>query len=506
MKLRDTVILTRFLFVFFLRQVIGRGVLSNRVIRWSLAGISLFWVVTSGALASVFLRSLGEDWLTWQFVMDVGTVSIVLWILTAFLLVKVLFLNADGLMLLTSHLPVTSEVRAFAYAVYEVAVVAAIGASGVVSVSGAALGALGPSAAGPLVVSFVVPGMVTYAGMALVWVLLERLFAVIGLGRVSQMLSIVVTFVLICLYSTRTTALVVAISESYGAANPPPLWVTTFSQVASSHGAWAATSVGASVFVVLMGLAILLTPRYQLGQSRFVTTPLGPLMDTRLGPHLAFVLRSRQTALAALVSVGGFVFLLLGRAANPLWALCLLPMSGLYQFASGRVAAVQRLARRSAFETYCHMLGAQLISVALLAVPAIAVTAFVAPMWLADAPTVFLGAVSAILCGLLIGVVFPSTRDNPFSVMVGVVAVGLVLLVVTTGVGTLQLPAAAATAASLLVHVLIAFYTIIGIAAHDRKARHEIRPANRQLGIDWCRDFGSHFHGGAARRDVQHSG
>ncbi len=479
MRLRDTVVLTRFLFVFFLRQVIGRGILSNGAIRWSVAAVCVFWIVASGALASMVLRPLGDDRLTWQFVMDVGTVSIVLWVMAAFLLVKVLFLNADGLMLLTTHLPVTSEVRAFAYATYEGAVVLVVGASGVTSVSVAALVTLGPGAVGALTTSFVLPGMVTYAAMAFVWVVIERLFVLVGLGRVSHMLGIVVTFVLICLYSTRTTALVVAISAAYGAADPPPLWITTLSRVSGSCGTWAGVLVGGVTFAALIGSAIVLTPRYRLGQSRFVPVPLGPFSRTRLAPHLAFVLRSRQTALAVLVSAGCFVFLMLGRAANPLWSLCLLPMSGLYQFASGRLPVLETLARRSALREYCDMLGSQLIGVAILSIPAVAVTALVASTWIAELPTVLLGVGSAILCCLLIGVMFPSTRDNPFSVLVGVVAVGLVLLVVTTGFSLLQLPAAASAAMSVLVHGAIVFYSTLGIAAHDRKARHEIRAANR---------------------------
>jgi hypothetical protein len=506
MRLRDTVILTRFLFVFFLRQVVGRGILSNRAIRWSVAAIYVFWMIASSALAAMFLRPLGDDRLTWRLVLDVGTVSIVLWVMVAFLLVKVLFLNADGLMLLTTHLPVTSEVRAFAYATYEGAVVLIAGASGVASVSVAALVTLGPGAVGALTASFVLPGMVTYAATALLWVVLERVFALIRLGRVSHMLGIVVTFVLIGLYSARTTALVVAISDSYGAVKPPPLWITTFSRISASYGAWAAILVGSAAFVVLIGSAILLTPRYRLGQSRFVPVPLGPFSRTRLAPQLAFVLRSRQTALAVLVSAGCFVFLMLGRAANPLWSLCLLPTSGLYQFASGRLPVLEQFTPRSAFRTYGGMLGSQLIGVAILAIPAIAVAGLMAPAWLTDAPTILLAMGSAILSCLLIGVVFPSSRDNPFSVMVGFVAVGMVLIVVTTGFSLLQLPSVAVAVMSDLVHGGIVYYSILGIAAHDRKARHEIRTANRQLRPDRRCDLSDHLHDGAVTGDVQHPG
>ena len=108
-RLRHSAVLAGMLLVFFRRRVLRAGILKSAPVRVfvTVAAVLLLGVMCTAAY--FFLRPLADQTAVWRLLFDTSTVSLLLWVQVAFLLVKVLFINAEGLLQLSYQLPVTNR-------------------------------------------------------------------------------------------------------------------------------------------------------------------------------------------------------------------------------------------------------------------------------------------------------------------------------------------------------------------------------------------------------------
>ena len=94
MRFSRSFVLARMLLRYFGRRVLRAGVLASRPIRLAV-GIALLALLAAAVAGAVtFLDPLQEEPEAWDLLLDVTTVSTVMWCLAAAVLVKTLFLNA----------------------------------------------------------------------------------------------------------------------------------------------------------------------------------------------------------------------------------------------------------------------------------------------------------------------------------------------------------------------------------------------------------------------------
>ena len=126
MRLSRSLVLARMLLRYVGRRVLRAGVLASRPVRLTVAAALVVLLAAAVAGAVAFLEPLTEEPEAWDLLLDVTSVSTVLWCLAAAVLVKTLFLNAEGMLTLTFALPVTNRERAAAFVLYEAAMSAAV--------------------------------------------------------------------------------------------------------------------------------------------------------------------------------------------------------------------------------------------------------------------------------------------------------------------------------------------------------------------------------------------
>lgn len=120
--------LAGFLSVFLLRRIIRRGVLKVPAIRWTLAAMGLAAFVGFCAFGAVTLRQLITDPAHLSPLLRVVGLSTPLWVLTAFTVVRVLFMKSGDLVELTFSFPLTNRSRTWGFMIFE-SLLVAIGVS-----------------------------------------------------------------------------------------------------------------------------------------------------------------------------------------------------------------------------------------------------------------------------------------------------------------------------------------------------------------------------------------
>ncbi|MCK5891580.1 MAG: hypothetical protein P1U38_08595 [Aeromicrobium sp.] len=480
MRLSRSLVLAHLLLRYVGRRVLRAGVLASRPIRMAVGTALLALLAAAVAGAVTFLEPLRSEPAAWDLLLDVTTVSTVLWCLAAAVLVKTLFLNAEGMLSLTFALPVTNRERAAAFVLYEAAMSAAVVTAGVCSLSIASLIVRGPRGLVPLVEAVALPALLTYVTVSLAHHVLTRLLTLAGLRRTQPAVLVVLLFVLLVAYVSTVPRLTAQASAAYLDATTERPWTSVVAVMAGQIGHPAAIVGGFLTAAVLAGATIWLTPDRHVRQARFLPWRAGVVTRRLFGPHEWCVFRSFQTWLSAVLAVALLLALCARPVVHPLWSLSLLSMGALYQFAATAPLRQLHGGSPSAWAAYGRLVRAQALLWLTAAVPAAAVTVAARPELAGGLAVPAAASLAGAVVALGIGIIFPAEDDNPFSIFVGVSLTAALLALLGLGVGVLRLPAAAAAASAAATLALFVIYSVLGIAASASRSRHEEGPRPRQ--------------------------
>lgn len=389
--------------------------------------------------------------------------------------------------------------------IYEAFMCAAVAGAGFFAVCVAAVGLVGPSAVPRILEAVALPVVLAYLALTAMYLLLARLCAAMRLERIANVVLVLVLFGVLLAYTTQLPALTRRATTSYmtltshsAAADSTPAGegftaVTALPWFSFHYGWGVMVALAVACAMALVALDLWLTPNQPTPSSRFVNLRLGAGRH-RVDPYSAFVLRSTQTWLAACVAWALFAYLALATRINPLWALCVASMSGLYQFAATAVLRTLPGRRPGAWQIYAALLRSQCLLLAAFLIPG-AVAA-----WLAGSADLVgigqaaLGCLAGAVITVGIGIVFPAENDNPFSVFIGLALTFALLALVGVALGMLHLPRPSVLAALVCATALFAWYSVEGIRVTESRRRHEEGSVGREQ-----RRRGGDHHPGTGR-------
>ncbi|WP_229052234.1 hypothetical protein [Aeromicrobium sp. Leaf350] len=465
---------------YFGRRVLRSGVLASRPLRLAAALLVAGLAVVAVVAAVTFLEPLRSEPEAWDLLFDATSISAVLWCLVAVLLTKTLFLNAEGMLALTFALPVTNRERAAAFVLFEAATAGIVVAAGVGAMAVAALVLRGPSALLPLVESIVLPVLLTYLVVGLAYQLLTWVLTAVGLRRTQPPVLLLSLFALLIAYAATVPRLTAAVSGSYLEGTDERPWTAGVASLADQWGHPAALATCAAAMAVLAVATVALAPNRHLTASRYLPWRAGALTRRLLGPYDWCVFRSLQTWLPTVLAAAVYVALTIKPLAHPMWALSLVSMGALYQFAATEPLRRLRGGRTPAWSVYVRLLRAQALLWLLLAVPATAAVLVVEPGAVADVVDPLVGSLAGTVLALAVGIVFPAVDDNPFSLFVGLSLAVVVVTALALAIGVLSLPPPVAAALAVATLALAVVYSVVGITTHESRRRHEEVADRRQ--------------------------
>ncbi|WP_418275259.1 hypothetical protein ACNHYB_10340 [Isoptericola jiangsuensis] len=485
MRLRQSAAIARMLLLFFWRRVLTSGVLRSVPVRIAILTSALVFGAVLTSAAYLFLRDLTDRRGVWDLLFDTTTVSVLLWVQIAFLAVKVLFINAEGMLALTYQLPVTNRERSLAFLMYEAAMVAVLTGAGVFALTVSALLLQGPAALAPLAFSVVLPAVIAYLLLSVIHQLLARLWTAVRLDRIGGILSILVIFGLIVAYASATTPMVATITGAYLDDEVAGTPATVIARTAGEQGHLLVLVLVLVLAAGLAALTVVLSPDRYVAQARYLRIAASRRWSW-LAPYDLSLLRSSHTVLSGVLTVAVFGYLLLSRALSdgelsPLWSICLLTVGGLYQFSSTAVLRAVPGAEVPAWRIFWRLLRAQLVVILAFAVPLGLVTSVADLGWGAGAWQPLLAAAAGAVVTASIGVIFPAEKDNPLSVFIGLASFATAAGLIAIGLGILRLPLTVVVMIFVLATVLFAVYAIHFIHLAESGKRHEKGTLGHQL-------------------------
>ena len=472
MRLTHSLALARMLLLFFGRRVLRIGVLRSTPVRILAVTGTLTLLVALSAAAYLFLEPIVTDTAAWDLLFDTSTISLILWTQIAFLFVKVLFVNADGILELSFQLPLTNRERSAAFMIYEATMTGVVAGAGSVSLVVTALLLLGPAAIPSVLESIIFPVILTYLVLNVIHLALVRVFAVLRLRSIENILLVLTMFVFVVVYSTQMTALVSDVSRSYVDKRHDFAWVTAVSWLSDRYGTVVTLAAAALVATALAVLALWLTPNQHVRHSRYLNVPAGRWFRRVLSPYEWCLLRNSQTVITAAVALLLFAYLIADPVVNPVWSFAVLSVGGLYQFAATQPLRGLAGAASSPWRIYGRLIRAQFILLALFVTPGLLILGIVDTQALAGSPVALLGSIGGAALSVCIGIVFPAEKDNPFSVFIGLSVTVVVLALAAISVGILQLPTPAVIGCLAAASALCVWYAVYGIQTSELRRRN----------------------------------
>jgi hypothetical protein len=460
------------LLTYFTRQAGSRGALRTRPVRILAAlGVAIFLVAATGVCYE-FLRPYAQDARVWRLVFCLATYSAILWVMAAYLFVKVLLLNAEGMVLLTLHLPITSRERSVSFLIYEAFMVMIVSTFGFAALAAAAVLLVGPLALPQVLASVIVPALTAYLVMSIGYEVMERFLVWARLHRVKDHLLILVMFAAIVAYSLQMARLTAGASAAYWDEAAAPSVFNFAGRLLDSGGIAELLVWSGLLLAPLSWTAVRLAPRSHVRPSRFLPISLGRRASSAIGPYLAFVARSTQTALSATVSIVLFAFLMLRTPLNPVWAVGIMSMIGLYHYAN--TVTVQRLQPGSGPGTvYARLLASQVIMMAPFLVAGSAITLLSGKSTPSGTAVAILGCLGALLTSSLVGIVFPAHEDNPLSTLIGLLVLSSLFGLGGLAASILEVPTGLLMVAMAAISFFFVWFGVRGISADITRRRYE---------------------------------
>ncbi|MFC4337561.1 hypothetical protein [Salininema proteolyticum] len=501
LRLGRSMHLAALLLLFFRRRVLRVGLFRARTARVAagLLGLVLFGVLCSAAY--LFLEPLSLSTGEWDLLFDISTTSLVLWVMGAFLVVKVLFINAEGMLELSYQLPVTNRERAVALLLYEAAITGAVAAVGFAALSVTSLVILGVGAVPYILTTLVFPAAIVYLTLSVLYQVSVRLLGTVGLGSVANLLTVLLLFIGLAYYSSTIEDTVFGITDAYLDGAGAFHWQNTI------HRLWDASPVlalAASLvaMAVLAAAAMALTPAHYVRQSRFLKLFSGPQARLVLHPYDYCLIRNTQTTVSAIVATVLFVYFLLGGSINPMWSLPVLAMAGLYHYSGTDVIRSLPTCTDSPVVTYARLLKGQLVLLTAFAIPQAGIAALVDPFALDGTGTVLLSAFAGVVITTWVSVVFPSEKNNPFSIFLGVACAAAMFGLIAVGLGMLKLPAPVTWGVLAFCAALVVAHTIVEIHTNESRRRNEQDQDRRHIPDGLVDGHGRHHRRGPAGAHV----
>ncbi|MFJ5955442.1 hypothetical protein ACIQC5_05715 [Paenarthrobacter sp. NPDC092416] len=473
MRRNSVILLFRLFWIFIVRRVLGRGLLSSAAVRTS----ALVLVVTAFAgfnlLSYVVLKQyLGGTGL-FEPVLQVANASVPFWVLIAYTLIRVLFMKADELLKLSFNLPVTNKERTLAFSLFEASIVLGmtIFVFGAFSISTVLIEGL--EYVPKVLASIWFPALSAYLLLSLGYYVLERVLMALRWARFRGLVVPMVLATGLALLFPHTNEQSALIAQSFVDGKDYVTPVLVFAILEDTVGFWLSAVAFVTTTAVVIPVVVAFAPKAYVPLRRYFVVLPSRLADRKLGAYVLVLFRSFETMVAVLFVVVYSLFAWAQHIVLPPFALLLVTFQGVYAYANSEPLRRSSLHPGRTMTNYLCIVGSQGILLLTLAIPVVTISLVQGIAWDACLPVAGF-CVSNILISTLVGIAFPPEKGNPFTVLIGVLLTVVVIMIVALGLNVFNLEPTMSAVVYTALSILVVFYSILGMKRMERISRHEV--------------------------------
>jgi len=464
--------LTKFLNLFVIRRVLYHGMLRIPAIRWVFIFGSAAFVLGFCALGVIILDEIITDPVMLIPLLRVAGTAVPLWVIAIYAAVKIMFMKSGQLVELTFGFPLTNRARALAFMLFEalfvivgIFLILAALVSGVTSIGG--LGVLSE-----VTTSLVMPTVVCYLLVSIFYLAIERIILFLRIARLrSFLIPIVLAISLGGVYFGITNQSEKVLFSSVGLEDYFAIQLI-YSEIADAWGIVISFLFWVTTVGLLVALVCFLTSREFVPTKRFANI-LYSDSKSEFSSYLAAYFRSIETiTLYGIVLLASFLLFII-TADVPPFLLLALAIQGVYFYSATEPIRALSIARNNVFQRYALLLSPQLLGILFASIPIGAVAIIVGISWV-EVLSIILFSISGVIIMTLSGIAFPPERGNPFSVIIGIFALGLVAIIIILGINIFNLPLWINFIILMFFTALAAFLSVAGMQKIEREKRYEM--------------------------------
>ena len=463
------------LFMFFKRSVMNFGILKSKLFRTILlAGISVVTLIMT-ILVYNLLDGSGMAMQLTKTIMDVYSLTTAMWTFIIFMFMKILFLKKDSFMRFTTQLPITKSEKNVALVVFEITISLII-----VNVI-----------ASSVVIAFLLKGGIRILPRILctvfftcsnVYLLLELFYRLgswfASIFDISKMkdtiISCVFLGILMLLYSVILPKLTDGILFSYLDKKGTSA-IAIFSYIMDKTH----FIISAYLFIALvlaLIAAICFIPDESVEKTRqFISLKHNieriPFIKKRLEKNSLFasyfinISRRADTLNLGLITIFSYIMAVLVKIEHPEYAVMIYVINGLYMCV--QTEGIRNILYQKYYDVikdYMYMIVSQIIYIFIVSVPFTFLSLFNGND-LKD--VIFMYGIMFLFTvfGTFIGIVFVPKRENPISVMIGMFATIVFVLIIALGMYILQIGKIGQVLSVLILLIITIYYSLIGLVS-----------------------------------------
>ena len=463
---------------YMIRSVMTKGILRRKEIRWAAAGLALLWLAGVPVFVYIYFKKMGggdPSSLNAGRINEIygaGLTSLIFYCLLLFLIMKTLFGKATGLAELTEQMPVTGRMKAVSFLSFEMAA-SAIAAfclmcPGLVGISFA----VSSQAFVPLILHYILAPLLVFSALNVVWQAVGSFMRLLKLPRYASIVSSSVFAMLIVVFSVNGIKWSMTAQSHFAVREDKITFLTFVADIASQYGYLSCGLLLAVGIAVLMFLALLLTPKYYQLPENFVYNPLPAVAKNDFMLFLAYVVRLPVNIEALFLCIGYQIASYCSHDyGNILMCLVLLVCAAVYQFANGIEEQWRMKRGESAGYLYLCLLVSQILYAGFFWLISSIVLAAGGHFEIQKCLTSFIAIIVGSIIFFFFCIAFPSTKNNPFSVIVGVSSVMFSIFVLLLGVSIFELTGAALYCLCAVSIVILMIYSVWGIQTDIKRRK-----------------------------------
>lgn len=468
-----TLILVKYLLVYFARVVIGRGALRKPIVRNSLAILILLLGVFLVTFVARYMIS-GIDIAYTDYLFAIFAPEVILGAIIGLIVVKFLVGNAANIAAVLDYLPVARYEKGRAYAIVELLLIFTITFLTVIVFLGASFINYGFAIFGLFVSCFFLPATTTIFIGVIVSRILEFLLSHTPLKIfAASIISVIFCAMAILLYNYANSSIYMISMSEVGREYP---WYLLYYYLYDNLNSILFYVFALIIAIALVSLLLLLPTPIPAKRTIYTSFSLGNLV-TRLpfGVNLAQFIRHRVFVEEIILCV--IIAIYVGLSQDN-WSLTLamepLVFVGMYHFANINAFIFTTRPYLSNISYYLSMLSG-LLSVILVPIVCLSlmdllrVLVFHHSITFATWGFTVLGVCVTAVATLSIGILLPTYDDNPFSIFLGLGVFMAVIFLVILVIGLLNLSTLMTSVIGVCCIAAIVWLSIVGIKI-NRKA------------------------------------
>lgn len=467
--------IVKLLFMFFKRSVMNFGILKSKLFRIILfVGLSVVTGIMTVLVYNLLEKSGMANDLT-KTILDVYSLTTAMWTFVVFLFMKILFIKKDSFMKFATQMPVTKEEKNVALVVFEIVISLII--VNVIALS--------------VVIAFIAKGGITILPRVLcnvfftctnVYLILELinrlaawLVSIFELNRLKEtILTCLFMGILMIIYSVVLPKLTDGILFNY-LDNRGASAIALFAYIMDKTHFIVSAYLSLALVLALMATICLIPEdgcerhrqyidiKFNIEKIPFIRRKLDN--NSLFGTYFVNISRRTDTLNLGIITVFSYFMAIIMKIENPEYAFMIYAINGLYMCI--QTEGIRNILYQKYYDVikdYAYMIFSQLLYCTIISIPFTVISLLKGN----DIKSIlFMYVIMAIIniFSIFVGIVFVPKRENPITIMIGMFATIVFILIIALGIFILQIGRIGQVSIIIALTAVVIYYSLIGLVS-----------------------------------------